>query len=116
MEQLSGASHKLGQFKGQLHCAASWSCHTPAAADPPTLLTVLCPQVIKCKAAVAWEPGKPLSIEEVEVAPPNAHEVRIKVNQTSPDMNNTNKNPVCKHVYVQLSEKDCIREYRYVKY
>uniref|UniRef100_A0A8C8JI12 Alcohol dehydrogenase-like N-terminal domain-containing protein n=1 Tax=Oncorhynchus tshawytscha TaxID=74940 RepID=A0A8C8JI12_ONCTS len=27
-------------------------------------------KVIKCKAAVAWEAGKPLSIEEVEVAPP----------------------------------------------
>lgn len=37
-------------------------------------------QVIKCKAAVAWEAGKPLSLEEVEVAPPNAHEVRVKVN------------------------------------
>lgn len=37
------------------------------------------PKVIKCKAAVAWEPGKALSIEEVEVAPPKAHEVRIKV-------------------------------------
>ncbi|XP_074529836.1 alcohol dehydrogenase class-3-like [Halichoeres trimaculatus] len=36
-------------------------------------------QAIKCKAAVAWEPGKPLSIEDVEVAPPKAHEVRIKV-------------------------------------
>uniref|UniRef100_A0A8C8JR85 S-(hydroxymethyl)glutathione dehydrogenase n=1 Tax=Oncorhynchus tshawytscha TaxID=74940 RepID=A0A8C8JR85_ONCTS len=36
-------------------------------------------QVIKCKAAVAWEAGKPLSIEEVEVAPPKANEVRIKV-------------------------------------
>uniref|UniRef100_A0A8B9GXM0 Zgc:77938 n=1 Tax=Astyanax mexicanus TaxID=7994 RepID=A0A8B9GXM0_ASTMX len=36
-------------------------------------------QVIRCKAAVAWEVGKPLSIEEVEVAPPKAHEVRIKV-------------------------------------
>ena len=36
-------------------------------------------QLIKCKAAVAWEAGKPLSIEEVEVAPPKAHEVRIKV-------------------------------------
>ncbi|KPP59751.1 hypothetical protein Z043_122298 [Scleropages formosus] len=35
--------------------------------------------VIKCKAAVAWEAGKPLSIEEVEVAPPKAHEVRIKL-------------------------------------
>ncbi|XP_047441764.1 alcohol dehydrogenase class-3-like [Mugil cephalus] len=36
-------------------------------------------QVIRCKAAVAWEPGKPLSIEEVEVAPPKTHEVRIKI-------------------------------------
>ncbi|XP_036425159.1 alcohol dehydrogenase class-3-like isoform X1 [Colossoma macropomum] len=36
-------------------------------------------KVIKCKAAVAWEPGKPLCVEEVEVAPPKAHEVRIKV-------------------------------------
>eukprot|EP00730_Choanoeca_flexa_P005383 TRINITY_DN11932_c0_g4_i5.p1 TRINITY_DN11932_c0_g4~~TRINITY_DN11932_c0_g4_i5.p1 ORF type:complete len:291 (+),score=41.39 TRINITY_DN11932_c0_g4_i5:232-1104(+) len=36
-------------------------------------------QVIKCKAAVAWEPNKPLSIETVEVAPPKAGEVRLKV-------------------------------------
>ncbi|KAA8588657.1 hypothetical protein FQN60_010002, partial [Etheostoma spectabile] len=36
-------------------------------------------QVIQCKAAVAWEPGKPLSIEDVEVAPPKVHEVRIKI-------------------------------------
>lgn len=36
-------------------------------------------QVIRCKAAVAWEPGKPLTIEDVEVAPPKAHEVRIKI-------------------------------------
>ncbi|KAJ1645375.1 hypothetical protein LPJ64_003032 [Coemansia asiatica] len=34
---------------------------------------------IKCKAAVAWEAGKPLSIEEIEVAPPKAGEVRLKV-------------------------------------
>ncbi|NXA55648.1 ADHX dehydrogenase, partial [Nothocercus julius] len=39
--------------------------------------------VIKCKAAVAWEAGKPLSIEDVEVAPPKAHEVRIKVVATA---------------------------------
>ncbi|KAK3535309.1 hypothetical protein QTP70_007661 [Hemibagrus guttatus] len=32
-------------------------------------------QVIKCKAAVAWEPGKPVSVEEVEVAPPKEHEI-----------------------------------------
>ncbi|XP_039615771.1 alcohol dehydrogenase 1-like isoform X2 [Polypterus senegalus] len=36
-------------------------------------------KVIKCKAAVAWEPKKPLTIEEIEVAPPQAHEVRLKV-------------------------------------
>lgn len=39
-------------------------------------------QVIKCKAAVAWEPKKPLSIEEVEVAPPAAGEVRIRITAT----------------------------------
>jgi len=34
-------------------------------------------------AAVAWEAGKPLSIEEVEVAPPQAMEVRVKILFTS---------------------------------
>lgn len=34
---------------------------------------------IICKAAIAWEPKKPLSMEDVEVAPPKAGEVRIKV-------------------------------------
>ncbi|KAL2304870.1 hypothetical protein Nmel_006825, partial [Mimus melanotis] len=41
-----------------------------------------CLQVIKCKAAVLWEANKPLSIEEVEVAPPKEHEVRIKIMAT----------------------------------
>ncbi|KAJ8281393.1 hypothetical protein GJAV_G00067170 [Gymnothorax javanicus] len=36
-------------------------------------------KVIRCKAAVAWESGKPLSLEEVEVAPPKDQEVRIKI-------------------------------------
>ncbi|XP_023662612.1 alcohol dehydrogenase 1-like [Paramormyrops kingsleyae] len=36
-------------------------------------------QVIKCKAAIAWEPNKPMVIEEIEVAPPQAHEIRIKI-------------------------------------
>ncbi|XP_021600872.2 alcohol dehydrogenase [Manihot esculenta] len=36
-------------------------------------------QIIHCKAAVSWEAGKPLVIEEVEVAPPQAMEVRIKI-------------------------------------
>ncbi|KAL4240475.1 NAD/NADP dependent alcohol dehydrogenase [Mactra antiquata] len=34
---------------------------------------------ITCKAAVLWEFNKPLSIETIEVAPPKAGEVRIKV-------------------------------------
>jgi alcohol dehydrogenase class-P len=34
-------------------------------------------------AAVAWEAGKPLSIEEVEVAPPQAMEVRVKILYTA---------------------------------
>ena len=38
----------------------------------------------KCiAAAVAWEAGKPLVIEEVEVAPPKAMEVRLKILFTS---------------------------------
>ncbi|XP_004703337.2 alcohol dehydrogenase E chain [Echinops telfairi] len=36
-------------------------------------------KVIKCKAAVLWEINKPFSIEQVEVAPPKANEVRIKM-------------------------------------
>ncbi|KAI9340268.1 chaperonin 10-like protein [Obelidium mucronatum] len=36
-------------------------------------------KVIKCHAAVAWAPKQPLSIEEIEVAPPQKGEVRIKV-------------------------------------
>ncbi|XP_057338007.1 alcohol dehydrogenase class-3 [Microplitis mediator] len=36
-------------------------------------------KVIKCRAAVAWKEKESLSIEEIEVAPPKAHEVRIKV-------------------------------------
>ncbi|XP_069486762.1 alcohol dehydrogenase 1-like [Ambystoma mexicanum] len=36
-------------------------------------------KVIKCKAAVLWECGQPFSIEDIEVAVPKAHEVRIKI-------------------------------------
>ena len=34
-------------------------------------------------AAVSKAPGQPLEIEEVEVAPPRAHEVRLKIICTS---------------------------------
>jgi len=39
-------------------------------------------QVIKCRAAVAWEPNK-LTIETIEVAPPKEGEVRIKLLATA---------------------------------
>ncbi|KAL8152203.1 hypothetical protein V2J09_009963 [Rumex salicifolius] len=41
------------------------------------------PGVITCKAAVAWEAGKELVMEEVDVSPPHAMEIRIKVFSTS---------------------------------
>ncbi|PKQ81550.1 S-(hydroxymethyl)glutathione dehydrogenase/class III alcohol dehydrogenase [Aeromonas sobria] len=39
-------------------------------------------QSIKCKAAIAWGPGQPLSIEEIEVMPPQAGEVRVRIKAT----------------------------------
>uniref|UniRef100_A0A3P8UCE3 Alcohol dehydrogenase 8a n=1 Tax=Cynoglossus semilaevis TaxID=244447 RepID=A0A3P8UCE3_CYNSE len=36
-------------------------------------------KVITCRAAVAWEPNKPMVMEEIQVAPPQAEEVRIKI-------------------------------------
>ncbi|WP_405048103.1 S-(hydroxymethyl)glutathione dehydrogenase/class III alcohol dehydrogenase [Flexibacterium corallicola] len=36
-------------------------------------------ETIQCKAAIAWKAGAPLSIETVEVMPPQAGEVRIKI-------------------------------------
>ena len=35
--------------------------------------------MIQCRAAVAWEAGKPLVIETIEVEPPRRGEVRIKI-------------------------------------
>ncbi|XWX00772.1 hypothetical protein V2A60_008793 [Cordyceps javanica] len=37
---------------------------------------------ITCKAAVAWEFGKDLTLEDIEVAPPKAHEVRAQIHYT----------------------------------
>ena len=39
-------------------------------------------QVITCKAAVAWKPKEPLSIEDIQVQAPKAGEVRIKIEFT----------------------------------
>lgn len=44
------------------------------------ILFSLCLQAITCRAAIAWATNSPLSIEEVQVEPPKAGEVRIKVN------------------------------------
>lgn len=36
-------------------------------------------KTIECKAGVCWGPGEPIVIEDVQVAPPKAGEVRIKI-------------------------------------
>merc|ERR1711994_912773 len=36
-------------------------------------------QTITCKAAVAWEAKKPLDVTDIQVAPPKAGEVRVKI-------------------------------------
>lgn len=40
-------------------------------------------QIIRCRAAVAWKPREPLSVEEIEVAPPKTGEVRVKIVSTA---------------------------------
>lgn len=37
---------------------------------------------INCKAAIVWGAGQELKVEDVEVAPPKAHEVRIRILHT----------------------------------
>ncbi|CAL9094773.1 unnamed protein product, partial [Musa acuminata var. zebrina] len=68
----SWAGHKMQRFVSSIE-------------DTPFLS--LCCQTqltfLLCVAAVAWEAGKPLVIEEVEVAPPQAMEVRLKILYTS---------------------------------
>lgn len=36
-------------------------------------------QTIKSRAAIAWGPNQPLSIEEIYVMPPQASEVRVRI-------------------------------------
>jgi len=40
-------------------------------------------KVISCRAAVAWGPEQPLSLETIEVAPPKAGEVRVQIVATA---------------------------------
>ncbi|KAK6926189.1 hypothetical protein RJ641_007908, partial [Dillenia turbinata] len=42
-------------------------------------LKAMSPQVITCKAAVCWGAGEPVKVEEIEVDPPKAEEVRLKM-------------------------------------
>ena len=52
-------------------------------------------KVIKCKAAVCWGAGEPLKLEDIEVEPPRAHEVRIKILHTGKDALLSISTPVC---------------------
>uniref|UniRef100_A0A803MXH4 Alcohol dehydrogenase n=1 Tax=Chenopodium quinoa TaxID=63459 RepID=A0A803MXH4_CHEQI len=52
-------------------------------ADVNTPKRITAGKPLHCKAAIAREAGQPLVIEEVIVAPPKAHEVRIKIICTS---------------------------------
>lgn len=67
-----------------------WGSALPAPRRTPTLveqsrssdtgiMSETAGKVIKCKAAVCWGPREPLKIEQVEVEPPRANEVRIKI-------------------------------------
>ena len=60
-------------------CRTTIPDRAPKANIPTQRNPLCCFQVIRCRAAVAWAVGKPLSVEEVEVAPPKAGEVRVKV-------------------------------------
>jgi hypothetical protein len=70
-------AHQVQRF---LHLLCASLC-----APLPLCLSKLRPKpwLITRAAAVAWGPGEPLSVEEVEVAPPGRLEVRVKVLFTS---------------------------------
>lgn len=59
--------------------ALAQSAGPPQRSHPPPAMSDTAGKTIKCKAAVCWAAGEPLKLEEVEVAPPRANEVRIKI-------------------------------------
>src|SRR5882762_8986923 len=73
------ARHEARELKG-LHLLFPSTVHSHTIPLSPMSDTAGKP--IKCKAAVCWAPKDPLKIEEVEVAPPRAHEVRIHIQYT----------------------------------
>ena len=46
-------------------------------------------KILTCKAAVAWKPGQPLDVTNIEVAPPGPGEIRVKVMSTAPCQTDT---------------------------
>src|SRR6478752_8041674 len=52
---------------------------SPRRSVPITKITIARKQEMKTRAAVAWEAGKPLSIEEVDLAGPQAGEVLVRI-------------------------------------
>ena len=62
----------------ETNCLQSWCvptracCHLFALSD-----TCLCR--VFCVSAVCWKANEPITIEDVEVAPPKAHEVRVRL-------------------------------------
>ena len=64
----------------QFHCETPNTIWNKVPCLKPCLICeYMMLQPIKCRAAVAWAAKEPLSFETVEVAPPRAGEVRIKV-------------------------------------
>ena len=61
-------------------CVDTWTA-TGEKFTPPTEDTI--GKVIKCKAAIAFGPKEELKICDVEVGPPQAEEVRIKIHSTA---------------------------------
>lgn len=73
----------------------------PARLPPPSIpsrafASATQGQTITCRAAVAYEPSKPLKLENVQVAPPKNHEVRVKIVNTA----------LCHTDFYTLSGKD----------
>ena len=69
----------------------------------PSTFPVRRTQVISCRAAVAWAPKEPLSLETVDVAPPKAGEVRVKVSIYRHTKERATKNQLHEHALPALS-------------
>lgn len=73
--------HKVKSSPAKVLSLYSMHLHLTISFMNPKYMIMDCE--IWCIAAVAWEPNKPLVIEDVQVAPPQAGEVRVKVLYTA---------------------------------